>query len=150
VLVADTGAHERRRLCGAGKLQRDIAWFNPAHEDNYYIAAAILPWNGQVDAAQYVCARHPMRAPLTGIRCFTTVSLLSFSQGSGDRCAVAAQGRSAGQESAGRVGIAECRRGVDREGLPDRQRCRIGRGDGGETRRAALFATTCRSGPAAA
>jgi hypothetical protein len=37
-----------------GRLQRDIAWFNPAHEDNYYIAAAILPWNGQLDAAQYV------------------------------------------------------------------------------------------------
>jgi hypothetical protein len=40
-----------------GKLQSDVAWLNPAHEDNYYIAAAILPWNGQLDAAQYVLSR---------------------------------------------------------------------------------------------
>jgi hypothetical protein len=40
-----------------GKLQSDVAWLNPAHEDNYYIAAAILPWNRQLDAAQYVLRR---------------------------------------------------------------------------------------------
>ena len=39
------------------RLQRDIAWFNPVHEDNYYIGAAILPWNGELDAAQYVLRR---------------------------------------------------------------------------------------------
>lgn len=38
-------------------LQEDIAWFNPAHEDNYYIAAAVLPWNGELDSAQYVLRR---------------------------------------------------------------------------------------------
>lgn len=32
-------------------VQRDAAWLNPAHEDNYYIAAAILPDHGEVDAA---------------------------------------------------------------------------------------------------
>jgi hypothetical protein len=74
VLVADTGRMDARRLCGAGRLQRDIAWFNPAHEDNYYIAAAILPWNGQLDAAQYVLRRLRRRGPLTGTRCFSTVS----------------------------------------------------------------------------
>lgn len=54
VLVADTGRMSAEDYKVQAKLQRDIAWFNPAHEDNYYVAAAILPWNGQVDAAQYV------------------------------------------------------------------------------------------------
>jgi ABC-2 type transport system ATP-binding protein len=100
---------DARGLCGAGKLQRDIAWFNPAHEDNYYIAAAILPWNGQLDAAQYVLRQASEARTLTGIRCFTTVSLLSFSQGPGDRRAVAAQRPSRASRPAGRVGAAECR-----------------------------------------
>ena len=54
VLVADTGRMGADDYAVQAKLQRDIAWFNPAHEDNYYIAAAILPWNDQVDAAEYV------------------------------------------------------------------------------------------------
>ncbi|MBE2260231.1 MAG: hypothetical protein IAE88_15325 [Rhodobacteraceae bacterium] len=54
VLVADTGRMGADDYAVQAKLQRDIAWFNPAHEDNYYIAAAILPWNGEVDAAQYI------------------------------------------------------------------------------------------------
>lgn len=37
-----------------GRLQYDTALLNPAHEDNYYTAAAILPWIGQVDPAQFV------------------------------------------------------------------------------------------------
>ncbi len=37
-----------------GQLQTDAAFFNPRHEDNYYVGAAILPWNGQVTAAQDV------------------------------------------------------------------------------------------------
>lgn len=40
-----------------GKVQDDASWLNPAHEDNYYIAAAILPWNGELDAAQTILAR---------------------------------------------------------------------------------------------
>lgn len=39
------------------KVQEDASWLNPAHEDNYYIATAILPWNGEVDAAQTILAR---------------------------------------------------------------------------------------------
>jgi hypothetical protein len=54
VLVADTGRMSADDYAVQARLQRDIAWFNPVHEDNFYIAAAILPWNGQVDAAQYV------------------------------------------------------------------------------------------------
>lgn len=36
------------------QLQLDAALFNPRHEDNYYIAAAILPWNGYVAPAQQI------------------------------------------------------------------------------------------------
>jgi hypothetical protein len=35
-------------------VQSDAAWLNPAHQDNYYIAAAVLPWAGEVTATQYV------------------------------------------------------------------------------------------------
>ncbi|HMW17991.1 MAG TPA: hypothetical protein PLS39_09565 [Accumulibacter sp.] len=57
VLVADTGRMKAADYAVQGRLQRDIAWFNPLHEDNFYIGAAILPWNGQVDAAQYVLGK---------------------------------------------------------------------------------------------
>lgn len=36
------------------QVQRDVAFLNPAHEDNYYTAAAILPWEGQVEVAQEI------------------------------------------------------------------------------------------------
>lgn len=39
------------------KVQEDVSWLNPGHEDNYYIAAAILPWQGEVDPAQRILAR---------------------------------------------------------------------------------------------
>jgi len=42
-------------------LQVDAARFNPYHEDNYYIAAAILPWSGFVPEAQEVL-RHASEA----------------------------------------------------------------------------------------
>jgi len=45
------------------KIQRDVAWLNPAHEDNYYIAAAILAWNREVNAAQYVLRRAAQARP---------------------------------------------------------------------------------------
>lgn len=45
------------------KVQSDASWLNPAHEDNYYVAAAILPWSGQVDAAQTVLRRASLARP---------------------------------------------------------------------------------------
>jgi hypothetical protein len=39
------------------KVQEDVSWLNPGHEDNYYIAAAILPWNGELESAQRILAR---------------------------------------------------------------------------------------------
>lgn len=40
-----------------GIVQADASWLNPAHEDNYYIATAILPWEGQLDATQAILRR---------------------------------------------------------------------------------------------
>ncbi|MEF8729258.1 MAG: hypothetical protein V5B34_13775 [Accumulibacter sp.] len=57
VLVAETHHMTASDYAVQAKLQRDIAWFNPLHEDNYYIATALLPWNGELDAAQYVLRR---------------------------------------------------------------------------------------------
>lgn len=54
VLVADTLRMNASDFAVQGRLQHDIAWLNPVHEDNYYIAAALLPWNGQLEAAQFV------------------------------------------------------------------------------------------------
>ncbi len=39
------------------KVQRQVAILNPRQEDNSYVAAAILPWWGQVDEAQFILSR---------------------------------------------------------------------------------------------
>lgn len=57
VLVAATEKMTTADYATQGRLQEDLARLNPAHEDNYYIAAAILPWSGQTDAAQHVLRR---------------------------------------------------------------------------------------------
>lgn len=57
VLVADTLRMNAADFAVQAKLQTDIAWLNPAHEDNYYIAAALLPWNSQLEASQFVLRR---------------------------------------------------------------------------------------------
>lgn len=66
-LAANLGAiralvTETQRMTAAdyallGRLQDDVSWLNPAHEDNYYIAAAILPWEGQLNSAQTILSR---------------------------------------------------------------------------------------------
>lgn len=53
-LMVDAKVSEPETYRIQAQLQADAAWLNPWHEDNYYVGAAILPWNGQVDAAQYV------------------------------------------------------------------------------------------------
>lgn len=45
------------------KVQADASWLNPAHEDNYYVATAVLPWNGQVETAQTVLRRASLARP---------------------------------------------------------------------------------------
>lgn len=56
-LVASTEKMRSDNFRIQGRLQADASWFNPAHEDNYYVAAAILPWYGELEAAQYVLRR---------------------------------------------------------------------------------------------
>ncbi len=56
-IVVDTTKLPREALEVLTRVQVDASWLNPAHEDNYYIAAAILPWEGQVDGAQIVLKR---------------------------------------------------------------------------------------------
>jgi hypothetical protein len=37
-----------------GRVQMDAAVLNPYNQDNYFVAGAILAWNGELDAAQFV------------------------------------------------------------------------------------------------
>lgn len=53
-LMVDARVTEGETYRIQGQLQVDAARFNPRHEDNYYVGAAILPWNGQVEAGQFV------------------------------------------------------------------------------------------------
>lgn len=62
-LVASTETMTRDNYRIQGHVQMDAAWLNPAHEDNYYIAAAILPWNDELAAAQYVLRRAALARP---------------------------------------------------------------------------------------
>ena len=55
VVSTETMTADNYRILGL--VQKDVAWLNPAHEDNYYIAAAILPWSQEVDAAQEILQR---------------------------------------------------------------------------------------------
>lgn len=54
VVTEKMGPEEYKVL---GRVQADASWLNPAHEDNYYIAAYILPSAGELEAAQTVLAR---------------------------------------------------------------------------------------------
>jgi tetratricopeptide (TPR) repeat protein len=56
-LVVSTDKMKAEDYSILAKVQEDVSWLNPAHEDNYYIAAAILPWVGQLDAAQAILLR---------------------------------------------------------------------------------------------
>lgn len=53
-LMVDARVTEEETYRIQGQLQEDAALFNPWHEDNYYVAAAILPWNGQVETSQRI------------------------------------------------------------------------------------------------
>jgi hypothetical protein len=55
VVVTEKMSPEQYKVLG--KVQADASWLNPAHEDNYYIAAYILPSAGELEAAQTVLAR---------------------------------------------------------------------------------------------
>lgn len=62
-LITETAKMQPDEYKILAKVQVDASWLNPAHEDNYYIASAILPWSGQVDAAQTVLRRASLARP---------------------------------------------------------------------------------------
>lgn len=62
-LVTDPSKMSDPEFAVMGIVQRDAAWLNPAHEDNYYIAAGILPWYGQLAASQSILRRASMARP---------------------------------------------------------------------------------------
>ncbi|MBX9848236.1 MAG: hypothetical protein K2X64_02995 [Rhodocyclaceae bacterium] len=62
-LITSTARMGDNEYAILGSLQTAVSWLNPAHEDNYYTAAAILPWNGQLDSAQLVLQRATYARP---------------------------------------------------------------------------------------
>jgi hypothetical protein len=57
VLVSESYRMDLQELRLQAQLQRDVSWLNPAHEDNYYIAAAILSLPELIPAAQFILRR---------------------------------------------------------------------------------------------
>lgn len=57
VLVAETFRMKAADYAVQARLQSDLSLLNPGHEDNYYIAAAFLPWEGHLKEAQRVLER---------------------------------------------------------------------------------------------
>jgi hypothetical protein len=62
-VIVDTFKMKPEEFATLAKVQRDVSWLNPGHEDNYYTAAAILPWQGEIDSAQDVLARATKARP---------------------------------------------------------------------------------------
>lgn len=62
-LVTDTGRMRPEEYPLLAQWQVGASWLNPAHEDNYYIASAVLPWNGQVGSAQKILYRASLSRP---------------------------------------------------------------------------------------
>lgn len=65
VVSTETMQAENYRILGI--VQSDAAWLNPAHEDNYYLAAAILPWAGELAAAQYILRKATEARPFDAL-----------------------------------------------------------------------------------
>ena len=53
-VVVSTGELDPEAYEILGRVQYDAARLNPAHEDNYYTAQGILPWNGQLEADMFI------------------------------------------------------------------------------------------------
>lgn len=62
-LVTETSRMAPDEYRTLAQVQADASWLNPAHEDNYYTAAAILPWEGQVDATLSILRRATLARP---------------------------------------------------------------------------------------
>ena len=56
-LVASTEGLSPEQFAIQGRVQSDASWLNPAQQDNYYLAAGILSWNGQLASTQKILRR---------------------------------------------------------------------------------------------
>lgn len=53
-LVSSTAKMDAGNYRILARVQEDASWLNPGNADNYYLAAAILPWNDELDASQRI------------------------------------------------------------------------------------------------
>lgn len=56
-LVLTINEKDQTSLRVLSEVQKGASTLNPAHEDNYYVAQAILPWYGLVEPTQYIESR---------------------------------------------------------------------------------------------
>ncbi|RRD67865.1 hypothetical protein EII19_03575 [Comamonadaceae bacterium OH2310_COT-174] len=56
-ITVGTEVNDSETLRIQAVLAEDVALMNPRHEDNYYMAAALLPWQGYVQEGQAVLRR---------------------------------------------------------------------------------------------
>jgi len=54
ILIASTKKPGEQELIALAQLHLQTSRFNPGHEDNYYVASAMLPWRGKVEPAQTI------------------------------------------------------------------------------------------------
>lgn len=62
-LMVDSANPDKAIVATQAKVQSAAAVFNPAHEDNYYLAAATLSWQGEVSSAQQILQSATMVRP---------------------------------------------------------------------------------------
>lgn len=65
-LMVSVGKLPPETLRALAMVQEGVSFLNPAHEDNYYTAAAVLPWEGEVGRAQTVLKRAIEARPYDG------------------------------------------------------------------------------------
>jgi hypothetical protein len=56
-IMVGTNRLSTDELTALAQVQDSASWLNPGHEDNYYTAAAILPWAGELEATQRILER---------------------------------------------------------------------------------------------
>ncbi|MCK9283316.1 MAG: hypothetical protein M0P39_03440 [Rhodocyclaceae bacterium] len=62
-LLNSFGGDTRDRYLVQARVQTDAAWLNPRHEDNYYVAAALLSWSGYVPEAEDILLKASQARP---------------------------------------------------------------------------------------
>ena len=62
-ITGDTAIKDSETLRVQAALAEDASLMNPRHEDNYYMAAALLPWQGHVQAGQVALERAAQARP---------------------------------------------------------------------------------------